>query len=705
MERMTRRRAGIILLVFCLILSFFSLKLYDLQVIATGGKIDNTKTFTVETRVKAARGDILDRNGNVLVTNRASYDLAFNHYVICSAQNTNELLLELVQVCRKMNIDYFDHFPVTKSAPFTYTLGDYSSNWQGYFQAYLPKKGKLDSDISAPLLIDKLRASYKIPESWSAEDARAVIGIRYELDLRQGITNLPKYIFLEDATTEELAAVLELNIPGLATEASTVREYNTKYAAHILGYIGPVTEKQWNEIYKAKEGYGMDALVGQAGLEEAFEEYLHGVDGTRVDIVTVDGTILDSYYKKDSNGKEMRPIAGQNVELSIDLGLQATAEDQMDVLFTELRASGENLPEGTEKPDGSDAEGGAVVVMDVRTGQVLACASYPTYDLSTFREDYNNLLEQDYAPLYNRALQATYPPGSTYKMSMVIAGINSGVIDKMTLIRDQGSFMKYADTGFTADCLIWNTHGYTHGEINAAQALRDSCNYFFYDIGDKMSINVIDSTAKGLGLGELTGVELAEKQGFRANRETKRLLNTGTERNWYPADQVMTAIGQSLNQFTPIQLCAYTSTLANRGVRYKATFLNRVLDSEYDSVILRNEVQVLSTLTISDEAYEAYTEGMRLVITEGSVGRYFKDFPISVAAKTGTAQTDAGSKYSDNGAFVCYAPYESPEIAVVVYGEKAGHGSTMAQIAKAVLETYFADRILGDAYTGENTVS
>ncbi len=705
MERMTRRRAGIILLVFCLILSFFGLRLYDLQIIATGGKVDNTKTFTVETRVKAARGDILDRNGNVLVTNRASYDLAFNHYVICSAYNTNELLLELVQVCRQMNIDYFDHFPVTKTSPFTYTLSDYSSNWQGYFQAYLPNKGKLDSDISAPLLIDKLRSSYKIPESWSAEDARAVIGIRYELDLRQGITNLPKYVFLEDATTEELAAILELNIPGLATEASTVREYNTKYAAHILGYIGPVTEQQWNEIYKTKDGYAMDALVGQAGLEEAFEEYLHGVDGTRVDIVTVDGTIVDSYYKKDSDGNEMRPIAGQNVELSIDLGLQATAEDQMDALFSELRASGENLPEGTEKPDGSDAEGGAVVVMDVRTGQVLACASYPTYDLSTFRQDYNSLLEQDYAPLYNRALQATYPPGSTYKMSMVIAGINSGVIDKLTVIRDQGSYLKYADTGFTADCLIWNTHHYTHGDINASQALRDSCNYFFYELADRMNISTIDSTAQALGLGELTGIELAEKQGYRANKETKRLLNTGTERNWYPADQVMTAIGQSLNQFTPIQLCSYTATLANRGVRYRATFLNRVLDSEYESVILRNEVQVLSTLTISDEAYEAYTEGMRLVITEGSVGRYFTDFPIAVAAKTGTAQTDAGSKYSDNGAFVCYAPYESPEIAVVVYGEKAGHGSTMAQIAKAVLETYFADRILGDAYTGENTVS
>ncbi len=705
MERLTRRRAGIILLVFCLILSVFSLRLYNMQIIETGGKVDNTKTFAIETRVKAARGDILDRNGNVLVTNRASYDLAFNHYVICSAANTNDRLLELIQVCRTMDIDYIEHFPVTMTAPFTYTLSDYNSAWQGYFQAYLPKKGRLDSDITAPLLISKLRESYDIPEDWSDNDARAVIGLRYELDLRQGITNLPKYVFLEDATTAELAAILELSVPGLSTEASTVREYNTKYAAHILGYIGPVTDKQWTELYKEKEGYAMDALVGQAGLEEVYEEYLHGIDGTRIDIVSVDGTVVDSYYKKDKDGNEMRPISGQNVELSVDLSLQTTAEDQMAALFTQLRESGLNTPEGEERPDGSDAEGGAVVVMDVRTGQILACASYPTYDLSSFREQYNELLEMPYAPLFNRALQATYPPGSTYKMSMVVAGIDSGIIDRLTTIKDEGVYRKYEESGFTADCLAWSKYHSTHGTINSMEALRDSCNYFFYDLGDRMDISVIDATAKGLGLGEKTGVELFERAGYRANPENKALLNKGDFGRWYAADRVMASIGQSINEFTPIQLCAYTMTLANQGVRYQATFLNRVLDAEYSSVILQQQAKILSTMEISDEAYAAYSQGMHMVTTEGSIRRIFEDLPIAVAGKTGTAQTDAGSKYSDNGAFVCYAPLESPEIAVVVYGEKAGHGSTVAQIAKAILQTYFADRINGDAFTGENTVS
>ena len=708
MERITRVRAGIILVVFGLILSFFALRLYDLQVIQTGGKVDNTRIFVTETRVKAARGDILDCNGNVLVTNRASYDLVFNHFVICSAENTNQLLLDLVNLCREMDIAYADHFPVTMTEPFEDTLGDYNSTWQQYFQAYLPTKGGgLDSDISKPLLISKLRESYKIPEDWSNEDARAVIGIRYELDLRQGITNLPNYIFLEDADSDELYALLELNTPGLRAEASVVREYNTTYAAHILGYIGPVTTQQWNETYKAKEGYALDALVGQSGLEEAFEEYLHGIDGIRIDEVTADGTVVNSYYKKDKDGNEMRPIAGKNVELSIDLNLQATAEEQMAALFTELRESGMNLEEGQEKPDGSDAEGGAVVVMNIKTGQILVCASYPTYDLSTFREDYNQLLETQFAPLYNRALQATYPPGSTYKMAMVVAGIDSHTIDKLTTIRDYGTYSKYANSAFTADCLIWSKYHSSHGTINSMEALRDSCNYFFYELGDQLDINYIDSIAEGLGLGVKTGMELSEKAGIRANPTNKLALHNGNTDlgRWYAADQIMASIGQSINSFTPIQLCSYTATLANQGVRYQATFLNRVLDADYDTVLMRKEPVIANKLEISDEAYEAYTQGMRLVITEGSVRNYFKDYPIAIAAKTGTAQTDAGSKYSDNGAFVCYGPFEDPEIAVVVYGEKAGHGSTMAQIAKAILDTYFADDLKAGTNYGENMVS
>ena len=309
MERITRVRAGILLTLFCLIVGFFALKLYDMQIIDTDGTVDNTKTFTTYTVVKAARGEILDRNGNKLVSNRASYDLVFNHYVIISASGTNDYLKSLVALCRELDIPYNDHFPVSKAAPFTYTLSEYNATWQGYFQSYLPEKGGLDSDISAPLLMKKLRTLYKIPEEWSEEDARAVIGLRYELDLRQGITNLPNYVFIADASTQALSAILELNIPGLKTETSTVREYNTQYAAHILGYCSAMTQDQWDYYSTLKDQngnalYNKDAQVGQSGLEKAFEEYLHGVDGIRVDRVTVDGTLVEQYYLKDENGVE-----------------------------------------------------------------------------------------------------------------------------------------------------------------------------------------------------------------------------------------------------------------------------------------------------------------------------------------------------------------------------------------------------------------
>ena len=325
MERITRVRAGILAFIFLLTIAIFALRTYDLQLIQNDGSVSNQKTFTLYTRVKAARGDIMDRNGNKLVSNRASYNLVLNHYVILSASGTNNHILRTVQLCRELGIDYTDNFPVSKEAPFEYILGDFNSTQQGHFQSYLPAKGNLDSDITAALLIKKLRTIYRIPESWSDEDARAVIGVRYELDLRGGITNLPTYIFIEDATSEELSAILELNIPGMTTEASTVREYSTKYAAHILGYCAAMDAEQW-EYYKTlvdEDGnriYSMDAHVGQTGLEAAFEEYLHGVDGLRKDVVAVDGTLISQSWITE-------PQAGQNVELSIDLSMQMAAED------------------------------------------------------------------------------------------------------------------------------------------------------------------------------------------------------------------------------------------------------------------------------------------------------------------------------------------------------------------------------------------
>jgi len=698
MERISRVRAIALLLVFALVMTLYSGKLFSLQIIETDGNTDNTTVYTTVTTVRAARGDLLDRNGKVLVGNRASYDLVFNHYVIKSAEGRNDYLYRLYHKCLELGVDYLDHFPVTKTRPFEYTLNDYTTAWQNYFQNYMRDCG-LDSDISAPLLLDKLRSRYDIPETWNDEEARAVVGMRYEFDLR-GVTNLPTYTFMEDVSDEHLSAILELNTPGLMVESSTVREYHTRYAAHILGYMGGMDAADW-EKYKS-QNYSMDAYIGQSGFEEAFEEYLHGIDGLRVDVVSRDGTVVQQYYKKD-------PIAGNNVETTIDLELQIIAEDALAEVMAQITDPEINTEEGGL---GLDAEGAAVIVMEVKTGQILACASYPSYDLATMNENWDLIEADPLKPFFNRAFGAYYAPGSTFKMCTLTAAMENDLLDYEEKIIDKGVFTEYA--GFAPKCLLYSSvPGATHGEIDAADALKVSCNYFFYWLGHLMTIEMLDETSKGFGLGEPTGIELVEKVGWRANRESKKASYTGTNATWTAGDRVLAAIGQSENRFTPLQLCVYACTLANQGTRYRATFLNRVVSSDYRELIKENQPEIVSTMEISWETYDMYIRGMRKVITElgGTARKYFGgredpdgigSFPVAVVAKTGTAEHASGG--SDHGAFICFAPMEDPVIAVAIYGEKVAHGSSLGPVAEQILDEYFDNIFASDVFTYENQI-
>ena len=693
MERISRFRSRVLLIFFLVIAIALSVYLYNVQVIETGGSTDNSTTFTTLTRVKAARGDILDRNGNLLVSNRASYDLVLNHYVILNAEGTNQHLYNLVKLCNERGIEYTEHFPITRERPFSYTLEDQSAVWQSNFQAYLAYVGDLDSDITAPLLIQRLRDVYDFPPEWTDEEARQVIGLRYEMSLRYCVQAMSNYVFLSDVDDESLSYISELGIPGMNVEATTVREYNTTYAAHILGYVGPMNAEQW-EYYQTQEGYEMDAEVGQDGLEKAYEKYLHGIDGWREDTVTPDGSLVSSRYL-------VEPVAGSNVEISIDLGLQETAEDMLAWTIENLRT--DELTEWGVLPDGADAEGGAVVAIEVKTGQILVCASYPTYDLSKFFDDYDALMEDEYTPLYNRALQASYPPGSTYKMVTLIAAMESGVFKPGETIYDAGKYMKYANEGFTPTCLAWK-YRISHGDCDAAKALEKSCNYFFYELGDRLSINVLDNVAKKMGLGEPTGVELAEDVGQRANKEVKKSLYIGFDSGWFTADQILAAIGQSINRFTPMQLCVYATTLANRGVRREATFMNRVVSADYQHLLEESQPSVVDTLAISDDTYNAILEGMiRVNGPEGTAGDYFVDFGYNVAGKTGTAEDDPTG--SDNGAYICFAPVEDPQIAIAIYVEKGGHGASMSMIAREMVADYLNVEEVSDVPTYENKLS
>ncbi len=715
MERMTRLRARILLGLFAFIMVLYAMRLFNLQIISTDGNTDNTTYYTTVTTVRAARGDILDRNGKVLVGNRASYDLVFNHFVIKSADNRNEYLYTLLKKCEELGVEHQDHLPVTTTRPFEYTLSDYSTAWQGYYQNYMSDRS-WDPDVTAPLLIEKMRSLYAIPEEWTEEEARAVIGLRYEFDLR-GVTKLPSYVFISDVDSENLAAILELNTPGLMVESSTVREYHTTYGAHILGYMGAMTDAEWQENQEL--GYSMDADVGKSGFEQAFETYLHGIDGQRLDKVTKEGTIVSQQYLE---GKE--PVAGNNVETTIDIDLQKVAEDALAERMKEL--TDPNINTGGEG-EGIDAQGAAVVVMKVKTGEILACASYPTFNLATMKEDWDAINSDDLKPLFNRAFGATYAPGSTYKMCTLVAAMENvygptnpkagqPIYAPGETIYDTGVFSHDDFPDFHPTCLFYSSSYGSHGDLTAQDALKVSCNLFFYELGYRMTIDMMDETAKGFGLGEPTGIELTEKVGWRANEASKKAsYKNSADAAWNGGDRVLCAIGQSENRFTPLQLAVYTCTLANQGTRYRATFLNRVTSSDYRTLVYSNSPEVVSKMNISDTTYNTYVDGMRRVVTMigGTATTCFggpKDedntqWPskITVCAKTGTAQHSSGG--SDHGVFVCFAPMDDPQVAIAIFGEKTAHGSSMAPVAEPILKAYFEMVDASEVYTYENGLS
>lgn len=673
-----------------LLFTAFFVRLYAIQVVQAGKMDPNAQnTITYYTRVKAARGEILDRNGNVLVGNRASFNLLIVREVLYSSGSTNEYLRKVANLCKERGLEYADHLPVSKTKPYEYTFDNYSAQWKGYFNDYLLDR-EWDSDISAPQLVKRMMSRYNIPEDWTEEEARQVISLRYELDLRAlDQSALSTYVLLEDVDSGALAELKELNVPGMTVESSTVREYHTQYAAHILGRVGPMDSDEW-ETYKELD-YKMDAIVGKDGLEKAFEAELHGVDGTRETTVSTDGTILEEHYIDE-------PIAGNNVELTIDLNYQQVAENALEELILNLRRDGIG-----SRGEGKDAKGGAMVVMKVKTGEVLVSASYPTFDITTYSEKFNELKEAEYDPLFDRALLGEYPPGSIFKMVTTIAAIDSGAITRETTVYDKGIYERFADVGYTPRCMLYTTSGATHGTINVMQAISVSCNYFFYEAGWLTGIDRIDATAKALGLGEHTGVELVEYTGHRANPETKKALYTGDYSAWYGGDTISAAIGQSEHLYTPMQLCSYTCALANKGVRYKATFLKRVISADYQQLLKENEPTVLSKLDISDEAYAAYSDGMRLAVTAGSCNIVFGSYPVAVCAKTGTAQHGEGG--SDNASYVLYAPQEDPEIAIMVYVERGAQGGNLGRAAKKVLDAYYSETNTVDTVPAENRIN
>ena len=691
------RVRGVMVLLAAVLVGFLWV-LYDLQYVHGAEYLEQSRRKIAKTEtVEAARGQILDRYGRVLVSNRASYNVSLDTSFMGEDRNT--VLLRLLDICREESVTWSDTLPVSQSTPYVFTAEGAYGNLRKYaekmkWEGLVPTAEEIEALQSAESpalpsaerLIAKLRETYQVDPALSDEEARDLVGVLYELALRSREITWSSYVFAQDVEMTFIVMVKEASLSGVSIDTTTVREYNTSYAAHLLGRVGLMDSDEWNNIYQALD-YPYNASVGKDGMEQAFESYLHGVPGKRAIETNDQGKVVsadDNWKIDERTGEPQAPQPGYNVISTLDIKLQEAVE----------RA----LADGVGALKSEDTQGAAAVVIDVNDGGVLASASYPTYDLSTFLQNYTELANDPLNPLFNRATQGIYPPGSTFKMVTAIAGLQEGVITPTDEILDTGRYTYYKD--YQPQCWYYRQYGRTHGKENVSEAIRDSCNIFFYDVGRRLGISLLDEYAQKFGLGEYTGIEVYESKGHVAGPGYTESLG----QKWYDGNTLPAAIGQENNQFTPIQLANYVATLANGGTHYSAHLLKEVKSSDFSQVVYQYEPEVLNELDLDPENLEAVTRGM-LMVTQpgGSAYSYgFNTLDIQVAAKTGSAQVSSATE--SNAVFVCFAPYEDPEIALAIVVEKGGSGSTLSSIAVEILDYYFSSGSGMETVEGENTL-
>ena len=670
--------------------------LYKLQIIEGAAYYEESQNNQASNQtVTAARGNILDRYGRVLVSNRECYNLKISDTRLFSdeVEDPNAVILEMINMVEAAGETYIDDLPITKEPPFEYT--DMTALQRTLLTAYLDSKG-LDEDTTAVELMSYFRTRYDIANSYNAEEMRKIASVRYALNVRYSINTNP-YVFVEDASIDLISDLMGVVGNVVEVETSYVREYNTQYAAHILGYVQAMSEEDMEKYRPQDEnsGYDYDTKVGRDGAEYTFEDWLHGTNGTARVTRTASGTITSTVYTED-------PVPGNHVYLTIDIQLQEAVERILETGIYELQLKRDEdnakyTMEGKLDEVREDIQGGAIVVVDVKTGEPLAIASYPTFDLSSILEDYSDLLEAENNPLFNRALNGAYEPGSTFKPCTAIAGLTENIINTETQIECTGLFTKYADQGYAPACWIYTqTDGQlTHGYDNVTEAIKDSCNVFFYTVADNLGIRKLMEYAKNFGLGESTGIELSETTGNMANPDNH--LNYDVD-SWVDGDTVQAGIGQSDSMFTPLQLAEYCAAIANGGTRHSAAILKSVRSYDYSRQLYQKETEVLSTVDSADYNWAAVQRGMYLMandITSSSSTVYYalsnysyNGVSLPVAAKTGTSQL--GEDKTNNAIFMCYAPFDDPEIAIAIVVERGQSGANLSKMARNVLDAYFS---------------
>ncbi len=817
----TKRRSLIAIVAFILAFIILVFSLVDLQFIhnedylkATASK--RTRTLSIE----GARGKILDTNGIPLAQDEISYNLEFyREYNLISEREmyTNSIIFAL-ELFEKYGREITPTFAITKneSGEYVFSWGDVSEEtaqkrekkWRSDF--YFADKAGLKMNCQE--MYFAMRERYKLPEELDDETAFKVLGIWQDSIqsywASKSITVL-KNIGIELATAIESYGY---ELVGFNVTKKSMRVYpQGTVASHIVGYLGRITAENLN--YFQGLGYNTESLVGVSGIENFMESELTGSSGSRqgerVVEVTNGGRIL-------SELSYVEPQSGNNVYLTIDNNLQRIAEDALRKNIAEINNHQhtnvynknpkhyENLVAERGGKAVQFAKVGATVVMNVKNGDILALVSEPNFDPNLFSQgisqaDLDKIVNDEAKPLFNKAISSSDTPGSIFKLCVSLAGLEEGAITATETIRDLGEYRKYvSDTEKGPMCGWYRDNHETHGSINVIDAINYSCNYFYYEVADRLGIENIKKWATNLGLLEKTNVELTgEKVGIVGDQKTlydsqreindqdtslpylvyrqmssildecasysKKTLSdeekksiiencfdmVGKTRNeifslvrdilingyglssskvredtqykiyssivqitWTNTTTIQTGIGQSITTVTPIAVARYISALVNGGYVYDAHIVDKVTSASGE-IIYEQQPTLVRKLDVNQANLNVIKQGMKEMVSESedryasTARKYFSNFKYKnqMGGKTGTAQVSQ-INIEDNAWFVAFAPFEEPEIAIVVYIPNGYSGSMASRTVKDIAEYYLDQKyaVEDDSLPFDNTI-
>lgn len=675
-ERKTAiRRMRVLVAAACILMLLYGLRLIFLQLVnGDDFKSQATNTTDYKFTVTAARGDIVDSRGERIATSVTGYNVVLNK-LLMGDEDLDGMLQKIVELLRANGESWNDTLLISQpdaAGNYTFTAEEGSTRDQKALAAMKDNLGLQQyataNDVMEKLVEDYDLASY--PLSWQ----RTLGGIHYEMRL-QAFSNVNNFIMAENVSEATVATIKEhsLSLPGVEIVETSTRSYEqSTVLPHVLGRVGKITAEKWKvtdengqTTYPLREkGYNMNDIIGISGLESAYEDELRGKDGVETITRNSDGVIVDTALTTV-------PEPGHTVQLTIDSRFQKAVDKAL--------ASNIEMINRTYNANSTKAAAGAAVVVDVKTGAVLAASNYPSFDQNLYATQYSEYSADESLPLFNRALQGLYTPGSTFKPAVVIAALDTGLINRYSTVNCTRVYTYYKD--YRPKC---TQHGHGNGPIDVVNAIKWSCNVFFYDVGRRLTSDVYDAYAYKLGLGQRTGVEVSEATGH---------LTTKNDSNYMESLDIQAAIGQGNTVVTPVQLATYAATIANRGTRYRTHFVKAILDSNTGEVLQETQPEVMDVIEDKGETFDLIQQGMIGVSQTISA---LANYPYTIACKTGTPQRSegyySGSSYRHytNTMMIAYGPTEDAQIAIGIVVEYGGGGARAGNLVADIFNAYFA---------------